>query len=416
MKYQKPKGTKDFLPEEATQATYIEEKFRKTCSLFGFQEIRTPILEHSELFFRATGEGTDIVQKEMYLFKDKSGRELALRPEGTPGVIRAVIEEKLKPPLRLFYLGPMFRYERPQKGRIRQHTQLGVEILGEKGPYVDAEIILLAKTFFGEIGIKDYWVDINSLGCSICASSFKDELKKFLSKEKEKLCPDCQNRLLRNPLRVLDCKNETCQNIYEGAPKINQYLCLSCSEHFASFISYLTEIGVKNYRIADKLVRGIDYYTRTVFEFVSEKLGAQHSFGGGGRYDNLFSDLGGEKTPAIGFALGLERILLIAERKEEVRKLVFLAFLSSDDFRKGKEIIGILRSAKIPVIVGEIGGKLKNQLKQANSYNADWTLILGEEELKKGMVAIKDMKSGEQKEIKKEALVDFIKIGTTKPE
>lgn len=416
MRYQKPKGTKDFLPQEAMRATDVEEKFRGISSLFGFQEIRTPILEHSELFFRATGEGTDIVQKEMYLFKDKSGRELALRPEGTPGVIRAVIEEKLKPPLRLFYLGPMFRYERPQKGRIRQHTQLGVEILGEKGPYVDAEIILLAKTFFAEIGIKDYRVDINSLGCSACASSFKEELKGFLSKEREKICPDCQDRLWRNPLRVLDCKNETCQNIYESAPKINKCLCLSCSKHFATFISYLTELGIKNYWIADKLVRGIDYYTRTVFEFVSEKLGAQHSFGGGGRYDNLFSDLGGEETPAIGFALGLERILLIAEEKEKLRKLVFLVFLSPEDFRKGKEIINILRSAKIPVIVGEIGERLKTQLKQANSYNADWTVILGEEELKRGVVAVKDMKTGEQKEIKKESLVDFLIIETAKLE
>ncbi|MEO0100275.1 MAG: histidine--tRNA ligase [candidate division WOR-3 bacterium] len=408
MRYQKPKGTKDFLPPEAKRATALEEKFRKVCSLFGCQEIRTPILEHSELFLRTTGEGSDIVQKEMYLFKDKGGRELALRPEGTPGVLRAVIEGKLKLPLRLFYLGPMFRYEKPQKGRLRQHTQLGVEILGEEGPYADAELILLGKEFFFEIGIKDYTVHVNSLGCQRCSNPFKEELKSFLREKREGLCSDCQERLLKNPLRVFDCKNEECQKIYEAAPKISNFLCPSCAQHFASFLSYLSEMGIKNYQIHERLVRGIDYYTRTVFEFVSEKLGSQNSFGGGGRYDNLLSQLGGEERPAIGFALGLERLLLLTAEEKEENNLTFLIFLSFEDFRRGKEVISQLRSSDIPLIVGEVGEKLKKQLKRANTYNARWVLILGEEEWKKGVIGVKDMAEGKQWEIKREEVVDFI--------
>jgi histidyl-tRNA synthetase len=410
VKYQRPKGTKDFLPEEARKASYVEEVFRQTCALFGFQEIRTPILEPKELFLRATGAETEIVQKEMYLFFDRSGRELALRPEGTPGVIRAVIEGGLNPPQRLFYLGPMFRYEKPQKGRFRQHHQLGIEVLGEKGPYTDAEVLFLATTFLSAIGIKDYQILLNSLGCQNCSPAFSQALKAFLSSEEKKLCPDCQGRLLRNPLRILDCKNENCQKIYQFGPKIKDYLCSDCSEHFASFLSYLPQLGIKNYRLAENLVRGIDYYTRTVFEFVSERLGSQNSFGGGGRYDNLFADLGGEKTPAIGFALGLERILmLLPEGEKEEPAIIFIAFLSPADFEKGKEIITTLRSARLKVIVGEVGERLKGQLKRANSYQARWVVIVGEEELKKGAVSVKDMKTGEQREIRKEELLNFLK-------
>ncbi len=409
MRYTKPKGVKDFLPKEASLATWVENEFRETCSLFGFKEIRIPVLEHTELFLRSTGEGSDIVRKEMYAFKDKGGREIALRPEGTPGVIRAVIEGNLRRPARLFYIGPMFRYERPQKGRLREHHQLGVEVLGEKGPYIDAEIILLGSAFLSRLGLKGYEIAVNSLGCRVCSPVFKKQLSLFLAREKEGLCEECRERQFRNPLRVFDCKNPSCQEIYLAAPKIDEYLCPDCSAHFAGFLKYLAHLGIDNYRIENKLVRGIDYYTRTVFEFISLQLGAQNSFGGGGRYDYLVSDLGGENTPAIGFALGLERIFLILPSKEKEERLVFLAFLSEADYLSGKGIIEELREAKIPVIVGEVGEKLKTQLKWANSYDVQFVIIVGEEELRRRAFTIRDMRTGEQKEVKREELLPYLK-------
>jgi len=409
MKYTRPKGTKDFLPKEAKTASFVEEKFKEQCRVFGFQEIRTPVLENRELFLRSTGEGTDIVRKEMYTFQDRGGRDIVLRPEGTPGVIRAILEGGMSPPLRLFYIGPMYRYEKPQKGRLREHHQLGVEVLGEKGPYVDAEIIYLAAKFFSAIGINDYQIKVNSLGCQKCAALFKNDLREFLSSRLPELCPDCQERFVKNPLRVFDCKNPVDQEIYSSSPKIGEYLCLDCQEHFAGFLKHIEIFGLKNYEVENRLVRGIDYYTRTVFEFVAHSLGAQNSFGGGGRYDNLFSELGGRDTPAVGFALGLERILLLLPEVEKKTDLVFFAFLSENAILWGKEIIEDLRGNKIPVIVGEVGEKLKTQLKRANSYNARFTIIIGEAELKSEVLAVKDMITGEQKEMRKEAVIPYLK-------
>lgn len=409
MRFTKLKGTRDIIYDEAAKKLHLENEFRRIATGYGFSEIITPILEYTELFERSTGATTDIVQKEMYAFSDKGGRSITLRPEGTPGVVRAILENKIKFPCRLFYIGPMFRYERPQKGRLREFYQLGVEVLGEANPKVDLELIELGFELFSELGIKSS-LEINSVGCPKCRPFYKERLLDFFKGKNKNLCVDCRIRLERNPLRVFDCKNESCQNILETAPKIKDFLCSDCQTHFAEVIKGLKKLEDVSLNINDRLVRGIDYYTKTAYEFVSKELGAQNSLGGGGRYDDLVEEFGGPKTPATGFALGEERILLLMRNTEGGgRNLVFIAFLDESAQRSAESLIKVLRKNGIPSLMSYSKEKLTSQLKKADQLHSRWTIIIGEDELKKGVYTLRDMESGEQKLVAEQELVSYIK-------
>jgi histidyl-tRNA synthetase len=306
-----PKGTKDILPAESYKWQYVEKVARETATLFGAQEIRTPTFEHTEVFLRGVGETTDIVNKEMYTFLDKGNRSITLKPEGTAGIARAFVENGLNNsalPAKFFYVTPCFRYERPQAGRLREFHQFGVEFLGSSSADIDAETILLAKTFLDNVGIKNITLYINSIGCKTCRKNYEDALKKYLNENIDGLCALCKDRLNKNPLRILDCKNDDCKKITDNAPKILDYICEDCGAHLNKVKRLLDTAGVE-YKINPNIVRGLDYYTRTVFEFVSENIGAQGTVCGGGRYDGLIEQLGGSSTPGIGFAVGIERIL-----------------------------------------------------------------------------------------------------------
>jgi histidyl-tRNA synthetase len=406
MKYTRPKGTNDILPSESLKKYWVEEMFRKTVSWYGFLEIATPLFEHTELFQRSTGESTDIVTKQMYTFKDQAERSLTLRPEGTPGVVRAIIENCVKTPCRFFYAGPMYRYERPQKGRYREFYQLGIEVIGEASPEIDAEVIEIGARFYSSVGIKDCLIQINSVGCPECRPKFRAELLIFLSDKRDKLCDDCKIRLEKNPLRVFDCKNENCQKIYKDAPKVRQLLCAECANHFTAVTIALNNRGIA-YTINDRMVRGLDYYTKTAFEYISSRLGAQDSLGGGGRYDNLVEELGGPKTPAIGFALGEDRILLLAEPPKELvqPKLISIIYFSEKELKYAKELTSELRAADISVYINYELKKLRTQLSYADALKARYAIIIGEDELAEGVLTLRDMVSGEQEKIPRNEII-----------
>ncbi|HWJ02606.1 MAG TPA: histidine--tRNA ligase, partial [Verrucomicrobiae bacterium] len=307
---QRPKGTNDILPGQVEKWHYVEDIIRQICREYGYQEVRTPVFEHTELFQRGVGETTDIVEKEMYTFVDKGERSITLRPEGTAGVCRAYAENKLyanPQPVKVYYVGPMFRYEKPQAGRFRQFNQFGIEVFGTVNPAVDAEVISLAMDFYERLGLKGLEVHINSVGCKKCRPVHKVKLQEFLKARLEKFCPNCQGRFERNPLRMLDCKSPICQELSAGAPTTTQCLCEDCADHFEKVKGYLDRVGVR-YRVNERLVRGLDYYTKTAFEIMVEEIGAQSAICGGGRYDGLIEEIGGPPTPGIGFALGMERI------------------------------------------------------------------------------------------------------------
>ncbi len=417
MKYQRPKGTRDIFQAEARKRFWLQTQCRQVLELYGFEEIEIPTFEHTELFTRSIGEGSDIVVKEMYTFTDKGERSLTLRPESTAGIIRAIIENNTTLPVRLFHYGPMFRQERPQKGRFREFYQLGVEVVGLASALVDAELIEMATRLFRQINIKDFSVAVNTVGCPNCGPGFKDELVRFLSAKKLELCEDCHYRLERNPLRVFDCKNETCRKIYSDAPKTREHLCSECLEHFEVFQEALKNYHI-NFSINDRLVRGIDYYTRAVFEFVSPKLGAQDSLGGGGRYDNLVEELGGPKTPATGFALGIERLVLAVDEYPEVRlKPVFVIGLGEKELAAGTRLGEQLRNQGISSVLGYSAservtserGALKPLLRQANSSGVRYAVIIGPDELASDSYSLKDMETGEQKTLKIDELITFLK-------
>ena len=314
-----PRGTKDILPPESNKWSQVEALLRRLSNMYNFQEIRTPIFEHTELFTRTVGESTDIVQKEMYTFEDKGGRSLTLRPEGTAPVVRAFLEHGLDGgalPVKFFYLGPMFRYEKPQAGRYREFMQFGVEILGSPSPFSDVEVIQIGVRIAEELGLIGTTLFINTIGCPLCRKEYREDLVKFLSERVSDLCPDCQSRLETNPLRVLDCKNPSCRKVTAQAPQMHEYLCAECQEHWDMLRSILTSMGME-YKVDPTLVRGLDYYTRTVFEIKWPPLGAQDTIVGGGRYDGLVEELGGKPTPGVGFALGLERLLLASDKGEK---------------------------------------------------------------------------------------------------
>lgn len=410
-----PRGTRDILSPEVEKWQYLEDKIRQHCHRYAYSEIRTPIFEHTELFQRSVGETTDIVQKEMYTFQDRGDRLLTLRPEATASTVRAYLENRLyaqPQPVKLYYIGPMFRYDRPQAGRYRQFYQFGIEVIGSQDPSVDAEVILLAVHLFADLGLRDLEVHLNSIGCPQCRSAYRQELRAYLKGHLGKLCPDCRARYEQNPLRVLDCKKEHCRQVAGQAPELSSYLCQECREHFAAVQEYLESLDVK-YQLNPNLVRGLDYYTKTVFEIVSRELGAQAAICGGGRYDGLVEECGGQPTPGIGFALGMERLLLALDKggielpgREPLD--VFLAALGSKVQAPALKLLYQMRQHKLRADKDYLGRSLKAQMKYADKKEARYVVILGEEELERRMVLIREMATGKQEEVPLEQAVEII--------
>lgn len=406
MTIQALKGFKDILPDEVGVWQHIEATARDIFHRFGFTEIRVPILEKTELFARSIGEATDIVEKEMYSFADRNGDSVTMRPEGTASVLRAFIEHGLQaklPVQRLYTMGPMFRHERPQKGRLRQFHQMSVEVLGLDHPRLDAELIAMAWLILEELGLTTS-LQINSLGCPACRPAYKEALVNFLATRKEHICEDCKRRSLTNPLRVLDCKSSHCQEQYVSAPAILDHLCQGCAEHFSKTKESLDLLAVP-YAVNPFMVRGLDYYTRTTFELITDALGAQSAVGAGGRYDGLVEQLGGAKNmPGIGFAMGMERLVLLlgqqnAEACPETTTDLFVAALGEEATIKAFPLVHLLRRKGMQVAMDLEGKSLKSQMKQADRAKARFALILGEEELAKGQAVLRDMTSKEQRQV-----------------
>ncbi|MCQ2739902.1 MAG: histidine--tRNA ligase [bacterium] len=403
------KGTKDILPQEMPIWHFMEETAKNVFTKYGANEIRTPIFEATELFARGVGDTTDIVNKEMYTF-EKSERSLTLRPENTAGVVRSFIENgmhRLSAPVKLWYKGPMFRYERPQAGRQRQFHQVGVEVFGIKEPTADAEVILMAVNYLKAMGLNDLSVELNSLGCPECREVFKMKLKEVLKPHFSELCPDCQSRYEKNPLRLLDCKSEECKAIY-ARPEIqaviqSDFICKDCSEHFEDLKKYLNILGIK-YSVNKLLVRGLDYYNRTVFEITSNNLGSQNAVCGGGRYDSLVKNLGGEDTPAIGFAMGMERLasLLGEKNANKIR-----AYIVSNNSTEALKLAEFLRQNEISCEFDLANKKFVKQLEKASRI-ADFALILGEDEITANTISVKNLKTSEQTSILRENLKTFL--------
>ena len=407
-----PRGTKDILPDTVAQWTHVEKVIRELCARYGYHEIRTPIFEHTELFLRGIGETTDVVEKEMYTFTDRGERSLTLRPENTASVVRSYLQNKLYAAdalVKLFYIGSMFRYDRPQAGRYREFHQFGVEALGEENPAVDAEIIVLAVEFLRALGLQELKLHLNSVGCPKCRPVYRERLQEFFRPHLEELCTDCRSRFERNPLRLLDCKNEHCHALAEGAPRITDCLCDECRVHFTEVQSYLTAAGIP-FELDANLVRGLDYYTKTAFEVKYTPLGAQSAVAGGGRYDGLVEEVGGPPTPGIGFAVGLERVLLALEKQELLPEEpeavdVFVVALGEAAQIPAFKLLYELRAAKLSAAMDFAGRSMKAQMKQANKKNARFVAILGEDEVKEASAILKDMKTSEQKKL---ALKDFV--------
>ncbi len=401
-----PRGANDILPGDVERWHLVEERIRSLCRIYGYHEIRTPIFEHTELFVRGIGEATDIVEKEMYTFTDKGDRSITLRPEGTAPVVRAYLEHKLYAagnPTKLYYLGPMFRYERPQAGRYRQFTQFGVEIFGSQHPAVDAEAIALPVHLYQALGIKDVRVQINTIGCPKCRPAYRKLLKDSLKDRVDELCPSCQRRYERNPLRLLDCKEASCRRITTDVPTIYDSLCEECRDHFDRLQVYL-KAAVIDFEVNPRLVRGFDYYTKTVFEFSSSSLGAQDALGGGGRYDGLVEEVGGQPTPGIGFAVGIDRILLAMERQGAAAPApdgveVFIASLGEAATQAAVTLLSQVRRAGIPAEMDYLGRSLKAQLKAADKSRARYAVIVGDAELAKEAAVVRNLATGEQAEV-----------------
>lgn len=398
-----PRGTKDALPDTTPYWRSIEATVHRICSLHAYREIRTPVFEHTELFLRGIGDTTDIVQKEMYTFDDRGGRSITLRPENTAAVVRSYLEHKLyslPQPLKLYYIGPMFRYDKPQAGRLRQFHQFGIEAIGSAGPGIDAETIALAVDFFRGLGLDELQLYINSVGCPRCRPLYRSRLQDALRQSLADFCPDCQSRFDRNPMRILDCKNERCAALSRHAPTISDCLCDECREHFAGLQEMLTQAGIP-FQHNPRLVRGLDYYTKTAFEIQYPPLGAQSAVCGGGRYDGLIEECGGEHTPGIGFAIGIERVLLALEKQQllpprEEGLDVFVAFTGPATQAAAFSLLRRLRQAGLRCDTEFMNRGLKTQLKQANRYASRFVAILGEEELAQNQVTLKSMATGEQ--------------------
>ncbi len=410
-----PRGTKDILPENVAGWNYVEQKIRDICARFGYEEIRTPMFEHTELFHRGIGEGTDVVDKEMYTFEDRGGRSITLRPENTASAVRAYLQNKLygdSALTKLFYIGSMFRYDRPQAGRMREFHQFGVEALGEANPAVDAEIILLAMEFLKSLGLKDLKLSLNSVGCPSCRPAYRKALQDYFQPHLEELCGDCKDRFERSPLRILDCKADADKEFMAGAPKITDCLCDECRGHFEQVQSLLTEAGVE-FELDPRLVRGLDYYTKTAFEIKYAPLGAQSAVAGGGRYDGLIEEMGGNPTPAVGFATGLERVLLALEKQgllPETKKQTdaFVVALGEAAQKPAFRLLQELRGAGLKALMDYAGRSMKAQMKQAGKAGARFALILGEDEIKENAVMLKDMEKSQQQKVSLDEVIDQI--------
>ena len=404
--YQAPRGTTDILPKEQAYWQYIEQKAANICQLYGYEQIDTPVFEDTGLFTRSVGEETDIVKKEMYTFEDRGGNKITLRPEGTAPVCRAYLEHglhNLPQPVKLYYIAPIFRYERPQAGRYRQHYQFGYEAIGDNDPALDAEVIDMAWQFFQSLNLSRLSLQLNSIGCKQCRPRYLTVLKDYYANHSRDLCSDCKTRLTRNPLRLLDCKKPPCQQIANSAPRSIDYLCLECDNHFKQLQRYLELLGLP-FEINHRLVRGLDYYTKTVFEIQPEEEGAQSTLGGGGRYDDLIEELGGKPTPAIGFATGIERIILNLKKHNIPapplpRPQVFITYIGDEARDEAVKLAATLRKNGIGVIEAFGSKSLKAQLRQANNLGIRYTVIIGEQEVKTGAVILRDMSTSEQKTI-----------------
>lgn len=400
------KGTHDILPEEVYKWDYMEGVIRDVCARYGYKEIRTPIIEATELFQRGIGDTTDVVTKEMYTFTDRGNRSVTLRPENTASAVRAYLEHKMygdQQVHKMFYIGSMFRYDRPQAGRYREFHQFGLEVLGASSPLADAEVIAMACEIFHRLGLKDLDLHLNSIGDKNCRPAYRQKLIEFFEEKKDQLCDDCRERLYKNPLRILDCKEEGCKKASIGAPEITDYLCDDCHKKFEAVKHYLDGLGI-SYTVDPRLVRGLDYYTNTAFEIQYPPLGAQSAVCGGGRYDGLVEEIGGPSTPGIGFAIGLERLLLALEMQNlipapKAQKRVYIAALGEDAVAEGFKIQEELRGLGVLTDMDLQGRSLKGQMKQAGKLDSQFTVIIGSNELEKGAAAVKNMADGTQKDI-----------------
>lgn len=402
----KIKGTEDVLPKDSYRWQFVEDVMRKESAAYGFKEIRTPVFEHTELFARGVGQTTDVVQKEMYTFDTKGGESVTLRPEGTAGAARAVLEHGLvndSLPIKASYFVSCYRYEKPQAGRLREFHQFGLECYGTQSPVADAELICAAQSIFDRLGIKQLRLEINSIGCPTCRAEYHKALKEYFYGYKDELCETCNSRLEKNPMRILDCKSPVCSKIAGGAPKITDYLCDECKEHFASVQKYLDAAGVE-YTVNPTIVRGLDYYTKTVFEFVTDFIGAQGTVCGGGRYDGLIEELGGKHLPSLGFAMGIERLLMLMDKQGiEIPKPstcdLYVAVMGESASLKSFEIIKAVRSCGLIAETDIVGRGLRAQMKYADKIGAKFSMVLGDNEIEQGKAVIKNMSSGEQTEI-----------------
>ena len=411
-----PRGTKDILPDSVGDWNYVEGEIRELCRRFGYSEIRTPIFEHTELFQRGIGEGTDVVDKEMYTFTDRGDRSITLRPENTASAVRAYLQNKLYAEsnlVKLFYIGSMFRYDRPQAGRMREFHQFGVEALGEANPAVDAEVILLAMSLLEGLGLKDLELSINSVGCPKCRSKYRTMLQDFFRDKLDDLCEDCRSRFDRSPLRILDCKKDSDKPYMADAPKITDCLCDECSDHFAKLKEHLANAGI-SFQHDPRLVRGLDYYTKTAFEIKYPPLGAQSAVAGGGRYDGLIEEMGGSPTPAVGFATGLERLLLAVESQnllpEKNRSVdAYVVALGEAAQSEGFKLLNNLRKAGLSAAMDFAGRSMKAQMKQANKLGARYALILGDDEIAEGVVMLRSMSDSQQEKVALAEVIGKIK-------
>ena len=400
------KGTNDILPENVHKIQYVEDRMIETSSLYGFREIRVPVFEHTEVFSRNVGDTTDVVQKEMYTFDDKGGRSLTLRPELTAGTARSVIEHGLVNgalPLKVCYVGGCYRYEKPQAGRLREFHQFGCECYGAAAPSADAEVIALARQVLTSIGIDKISLEINSIGCPECRKNYSEALKKYFSEHTSELCETCNDRLSRNPMRILDCKSPICSEIAKNAPKVIDYLCDDCREHFEGVKAHLNAAGIE-YTVNPSIVRGLDYYTRTVFEFISGDIGAQSTVCGGGRYDGLIKSMGGPQVPALGFAMGIERLMMVLENTNapmpEPQKCdLYIASMGETASLKASEVSSILRNDGFEVQCDICSRGLKAQMKFADKIGAKYSMVLGDNEIETGKANLKCMATGDLTEV-----------------
>lgn len=406
------KGTKDVLPSEVYKNQYIEATCLTVAENFGYKEMRTPVFEHTELFQRGVGDTTDVVQKEMYTFDDKGGRSITLRPEGTAGAARSFLENGLSNealPQKICYLTSCYRYEKPQAGRLREFHQFGIECFGATSPLADAEMIALAKQIFDELGVKDLHLELNSIGCPTCRAEYHKALKEYFVSRVDELCDTCRDRLDRNPMRILDCKSPVCSEIAKDAPVVLDYLCDECKEHFEKTKSYLDAMNIE-YIVNPQIVRGLDYYTKTVFEFVADSIGAQGTVCGGGRYDGLIEELGGQHTPSLGFGMGLERLQLVMEAQgcefpEPSRPDLFIVAMGDKATLKAVEIAKDMRDEGYSVVYDLNGRSLRAQMKYADKISAKYNVVIGDNEVDTKSAVLKDMATGEQSNISLETFV-----------